>query len=416
MESSIPILGLYESRRLSSRGHETIDVAKATTFGSLLIFLGAITFHVRLVTPLFLVIFWASTLIATAAVRCLMRLALASIRTRGRNLRYVVIVGTNSRALSIAQMLESRRELGYRIAGFVDDEWDGLRTLKKHGYQLVSDLTGLRQFLRTQVVDEVLIALPFSSMHEQASQAAAVCDEQGIAVRVLANIFDWNRPYYGSEDIGGNALITHSVTAMEGWPVFVKRASDIVISVVALVILAPVLLAAVLLIKLTSPGPVFFTQRRLGFNKRPFNVLKLRTMVVDAEARLRDIEHHNQVSGPVFKMWDDPRVTRIGRLLRKASIDELPQLLNVLKGEMSLVGPRPLPLRDCEGLREDWQRRRFSVKPGITCLWQVAGRSSIPFHKWMELDLQYIERWSLLLDLKILIRTIPAVMRGTGAA
>jgi lipopolysaccharide/colanic/teichoic acid biosynthesis glycosyltransferase len=170
------------------------------------------------------------------------------------------------------------------------------------------------------------------------------------------------------------------------------------------------------LILLTSPGPVLFTQKRVGLHKRDFLVYKFRTMVVGAEKRQKEIEHLNEVSGPVFKIKNDPRITTVGKFLRKTSIDELPQLINVLKGDMSLVGPRPLPIRDYAGFSEDWQRRRFSVRPGITCLWQVSGRSQISFDKWMELDLQYIDKWSLWLDLQILLRTIPAVLKGEGAA
>jgi lipopolysaccharide/colanic/teichoic acid biosynthesis glycosyltransferase len=181
-------------------------------------------------------------------------------------------------------------------------------------------------------------------------------------------------------------------------------------------VLLPVFLLTAVLIKLTSPGPVFFVQKRLGLNKRHFGIYKFRTMVVDAEKRMKEIEHLNEVTGPVFKIKNDPRITPIGRFLRKTSIDELPQLFNVLKGDMSLVGPRPLPLRDYEGFNEDWQRRRFSVRPGVTCLWQIGGRSSISFEEWMQLDLQYIDKWSLLLDFKILLKTIPAVLKGSGAA
>jgi lipopolysaccharide/colanic/teichoic acid biosynthesis glycosyltransferase len=169
------------------------------------------------------------------------------------------------------------------------------------------------------------------------------------------------------------------------------------------------------IIKITDPGPVFFKQSRIGLGKRRFQMYKFRTMVADAEQQLRNLEHLNEASGPVFKLRNDPRITPFGRLLRKTSLDELPQLINVLRGEMSLVGPRPLPVRDYEGFNEDWQRRRFSVRPGLTCLWQIAGRSSIPFEKWMQLDLQYIDRWSFWLDLQILMRTIPAVIRGLGA-
>jgi lipopolysaccharide/colanic/teichoic acid biosynthesis glycosyltransferase len=170
------------------------------------------------------------------------------------------------------------------------------------------------------------------------------------------------------------------------------------------------------LIKLTSRGPVFFVQNRIGFNKRPISVYKFRTMVADAEEKIGEVEHLNEVSGPVFKIKNDPRVTRLGKYLRKSSIDELPQLFNVLKGDMSLVGPRAMAVRDFAGFDQDWHRRRFSVRPGITCLWQVNGRSSVPFEKWMELDMEYIDKWSLWLDLQILVKTIPAVLKGSGAA
>jgi len=192
-----------------------------------------------------------------------------------------------------------------------------------------------------------------------------------------------------------------------------------VLSTALLVMLAPVLLLTAILIKLTSQGPVLFVQKRIGLNKRTFNIFKFRTMVVDAETKLVELERFNEMSGPVFKMKHDPRITPIGKFLRKTSIDELPQLFNVLKGDMSLVGPRPLQLRDYELLTRggpDWQRCRFSVRPGITCLWQVNGRSSLPFEKWMELDLQYVRKWSLWMDLRILVKTIPAVLRGSGAA
>jgi len=212
------------------------------------------------------------------------------------------------------------------------------------------------------------------------------------------------------------ALLAHSAGWIDGWPLIAKRILDFGISSISLILLSPLLLLAAILIKLTSPGPVFFIQKRVGLHKRPLNVYKFRTMVVNAEERMREIEHLNEVSGPVFKIKNDPRISRAGRILRKTSIDELPQLINVFKGEMSLVGPRPLPFRDYEGFNKDWQRRRFSVKPGITCLWQVRGRNSIPFEQWMELDLQYIEKWSLWLDVQILLQTIPAVLRGSGAA
>src|SRR3990170_8801609 len=190
---------------------------------------------------------------------------------------------------------------------------------------------------------------------------------------------------------------------------------DIVLSLGLIIALTPVFLIVALLIKLTSPGTVFFVQKRLGLNKRMFDMYKFRTMAPDAEKKQAELEQLNEVKGAAFKIKNDPRITPMGKFLRKTSIDELPQLFNVLKGYMSLVGPRPLPVRDYEGFDQDWHRRRFSVRPGITCLWQVNGRSDISFDKWMELDMEYIDGWSLGLDLKILLKTIPAVFSRSGA-
>jgi exopolysaccharide biosynthesis polyprenyl glycosylphosphotransferase len=203
---------------------------------------------------------------------------------------------------------------------------------------------------------------------------------------------------------------------MRGSAVAVKRLIDVLVAGALVLVLSPLMLTIAAAIKLRSPGPVFFRQKRLGRNKRRFNLYKFRTMVPDAEAKMAELVHLNEMNGPTFKIRNDPRVTPLGRFLRRTSLDELPQLFNVLAGHMSLVGPRPLPERDYESFSTAWHRRRFSVKPGMTCLWQVMGRNNIPFERWMELDLQYIDQWSLLLDLQILLKTIPAVMKGSGAS
>ena len=194
----------------------------------------------------------------------------------------------------------------------------------------------------------------------------------------------------------------------------IKRFEDIIISLVLLIFLCPLFGIVGLLIKTTSKGPVFFKQLRIGYNGRLFTLLKFRTMVENAEDLRRDLVTFNEMDGPVFKLSGDPRITKIGRVLRRSSIDELPQIINVLKGDMSLVGPRPsLPDEVSHYNLED--RRRLSMKPGITCLWQVSGRNGLSFQEWMELDRYYVDRWSLWLDFKILLRTIPAVFKGTGA-
>jgi exopolysaccharide biosynthesis polyprenyl glycosylphosphotransferase len=211
-------------------------------------------------------------------------------------------------------------------------------------------------------------------------------------------------------------VVTVYTGSPDGWQHLFKRALDVSVSLVAMLLLSPLFLLAVLIVKITSRGPSFFVQERVGLNKRRFRLYKFRTMVADAAERQQEIEHLNEACGPVFKIRNDPRLTPMGKFLRKTSIDELPQLFNVLKGDMSLVGPRPLPVRDYQGFDQDWQRRRFSVRPGITCLWQINGRSTVPFEKWMELDMEYIDHWSLGLDFEILAKTIPAVVKGAGAA
>jgi exopolysaccharide biosynthesis polyprenyl glycosylphosphotransferase len=406
---------VYASHRLSRRRYELLDILKATSVGTLLIVLAAFMFHISMVTGTFVVVFWLSTTVLTMASRVGLRIVLEQMRLHGRNLRHMLIVGTNRRAVQFAKRIDATPSLGYRVVGFADQGWEGLEEFKQSGYPVVCDLSTLPDFLRSSVVDELVLALPVRSLHSHASEIAELCQDQGIVMRVF-NAFDLKSGHSRVEEIDGHKFITHYRADFEGWQGIAKRAFDIAVSFVLLLLLAPALIVTAILIKLTSPGPVFFVQKRIGFNKRHISVYKFRTMVVDAEKRMKEIEHLNEVSGPVFKIKNDPRITAVGKFLRKTSIDELPQLFNVLKGDMSLVGPRPLPLRDYEGFDKDWQRRRFSVRPGITCLWQIAGRSSIPFEQWMVLDLQYIDKWSLWLDLQILVRTIPAVLRGSGAA
>jgi exopolysaccharide biosynthesis polyprenyl glycosylphosphotransferase len=346
----------------------------------------------------------------------MLRYTLEQIRIRGRNLRHVLIVGTNPMAIRFAQKIEKKPELGYRLIGFVDDEWDGTREFRETGYALASNFNDLPAFLRDRVVDEVVISLPMNSFYQEASRIVALCEEQGIRVRFLSNIFNVKRARLEIEQFEDDSVVTVYAGTMDGWPMLVKRILDFCLSLVLLIILAPLFFITAFLIKVTSPGRIFFMQERVGLGKRRFRLYKFRTMIPDAEQKLPQLEHLNEVTGPVFKIKNDPRITSIGRFLRRTSIDELPQLINVLRGDMSLVGPRPLPVRDHDGFDQDWQRRRFSVRPGITCLWQVNGRSNISFEKWMELDMQYIDQWSLWLDFKILCKTIPAVLRGSGAA
>ena len=410
------VFGLYESKRLATRRSEAIDAIKATILVTVCLMLSGTVFTIRMATPRFLFFFWIFSSILLVSCRLVIRILLGALRRRGRNLHHVLVLGTNSRAIAFASRIEATPDLGYRVLGFVDDDWDGTPGFLASGYTLCSTFEGLSDYLRRNVVDEVAIYLPLRSFYEHALHVAATCEQHGIILRFDSDIFDLKTARYRAEELDGDPQITVYTGMLEGWPLAAKRIIDIAVSIFLLVTLLPLFLVVAIMIKITSDGPIFFHQERVGRNKRRFRIHKFRTMIPNAEQLIAQLEAINELSGPVFKIKNDPRLTPIGKYLRRTSIDELPQLLNVLKGEMSLVGPRPMAVRDFEGFSEDWQRRRFSIRPGITCLWQVNGRNSIPFQKWMELDMQYIQQWSLWLDLKILARTIPAVLRGTGAA
>jgi exopolysaccharide biosynthesis polyprenyl glycosylphosphotransferase len=410
------LCGFYQSKRLSTQVSLVIDAAKATTLAAISLVVIAKVFKVTMVTLGFTIVFWivssATIIIARVAVRYVLR----TIRLHGRNLRNVLILGTNSRAIEFARRIEGKPELGYRVLGFVDNHWAGLEEFLRHQYSLCCSFDELPEYLRRNVIDEVAIYLPLRSFYEHTSQIAGLCEQHGIIMRFASDLFNLKIARSHADDMDGESHIMAHSAPREDWSILVKRALDVTVSFGLLVIFAPIILVVALLVKCTSEGQVFFQQERVGINKRRFRIYKFRTMVADADRMLPDLERFNEASGPVFKIKNDPRMTPIGRVLRRTSIDEFPQLFNVLKGDMSLVGPRPLPVRDYEGFNQDWQRRRFSIRPGITCLWQVNGRSSISFDKWMQLDLQYMDEWSLWLDLKILARTVPAVLKGSGAA
>ena len=410
------LFGLYESRRFSGRRKEVFGIVKATSLGTIVLLISGLSLKLVMITPLFLAVFWGLDTGLTILGRFALRFGLTNIRLRGRNLRRMLIVGTNSRGIAYARKIAKQPELGYHLIGFADQVSIADHELKKTGYPMVTDLQGFPAFLRDHVVDEVVITLPMKSLYGEASMIANLCEDQGIIVRYLSNPFNLKFSNSREEHFEGDSIITQTTGRMRGVSLILKRALDIVASFAGIFLLTPLLLIVSLWIKSTSSGPVFFIQKRVGLGKRGFWLYKFRTMDADAEERMAEIEHLNEVSGPVFKIQNDPRITPIGKFLRKTSIDELPQLFNVLKGDMSLVGPRPLPVRDYIGFDEDWHRRRFSVKPGITCLWQVSGRSGVSFEKWMQLDMEYIDKWSLWLDLKILAKTIPAVLKGAGAS
>jgi exopolysaccharide biosynthesis polyprenyl glycosylphosphotransferase len=326
--------------------------------------------------------------------------------------RQVIIVGTGKRARSVADAILDSPELETSIKGFLDYSKNGLWRYRDIPLMGHPDL--LRQVAATEQIDTVVIAVDTEDL-PHTRQIFNTAEKMGVAVCFMPNIY---RPHLATTRptwVNGTPALVYR-TIPDGRPSqLVKSIIDKVGALVGLIVAGPLMLLSALAIKFDGPGPVLFKQKRCGLNGKRFSLYKFRTMRCDAEREKHRLKSLNVMSGPVFKARNDPRVTRVGRILRRCSIDEIPQFFNVLRGEMSLVGPRP-PLPKEVAQYEPWQHRRLSVKPGVTCLWQVNGRNNIDFEQWMHLDLQYIDNWSLWLDTKILARTLPAVIKGTGAS
>jgi exopolysaccharide biosynthesis polyprenyl glycosylphosphotransferase len=323
----------------------------------------------------------------------------------------VLIVGVGALGRATADELKAKRRL--RVIGFVRYGAETAPAQLKG--QTLGTTADLDMLLRTMPIAEVYFASNAVTNAPETQQAIKVCEQFGIPFALPASMYrlDRARPL-GSHGVTDGYLHYQTVASRPVAMAF-KRAFDILASGVALWVLAPLLLGVAALIKLTSKGDVLFRQTRVGLHGRPFRMLKFRTMVVNAEELKAKLAAQNEMDGPVFKMKHDPRITPIGRFLRKFSIDELPQLINVLRGDMSVVGPRP-PVPQEVAKYQSWQRRRLSVRPGLTCIWQVSGRNAISFEEWMYMDLQYIDTWSFSKDLSLILKTFPVVLTGKGAS
>ncbi len=408
------LLGFYKSR-MDTKSHEILDIFKLSATATFVLLLFSNLFTITTANKLFIVIFWVLSFTLLLSTRSFIRIYLKRSNVKGIHTTQILIIGTGKIAIELAEKLYNNPALGFRLVGFVDDHWDGLNKLDKKKYDLLGNIDNLHDILRNEIIDEAIISLPVKSYYDKISSIINLCEEQGIVVRLTADFFDLKIARSFIDNFNKIPILTLHSTPIDQIPLLTKRLIDIIFSASILILISPLLLIISLLIKLDSKGPIIFTQERVGLNKRRFKLLKFRTMVVNAEELKSTIEKNNEATGPVFKIKNDPRLTGLGKWLRKASIDELPQLFNVLRGEMSLVGPRPPIMSEVN--QYEWKnRRRLSMKPGITCLWQVSGRSDIPFERWMELDMEYIDNWSLMLDFKLMIKTIPAVLKGTGAS
>jgi exopolysaccharide biosynthesis polyprenyl glycosylphosphotransferase len=403
---------LYHWNVVKFKMKEAVRIFAATGIGTLVAFVFPLTsdsgaFRFEIVLLFFAVSSWA-ILIARTVIR-------RTTTGRLNAVQNIVILGSGPRA---AQMYRYLCEDGSRprhLLGFFDSEL-AVSVDQEVALRLAGSLQDLESFLMNNPVDEVVIALPVKSQYSQVQEAIQICERVGVHITYPADVFTHARTSPRLEFKGLASMIAVPNIARGPW-FGIKRALDLGGASVGLIVFLPLMLLTALIVKATSPGPIFFTQMRCGRNRRHFKMYKFRTMVENAEIQQLEMEAQNEVAGPLFKMRCDPRVTRVGAFLRRTSIDELPQLWNVLRGEMSLVGPRPLPLRDVQRFSHSWLMRRFSVLPGLTGLWQVSGRSSLSNKEdWIALDLAYVDHWSFWLDLEILVRTVPAVLSGKGAS
>ncbi len=401
--------GLFRPRARLRAWTELVDVIRATLIFAAGVLSLLFLFKLPDVSRQVLLVVFPALAATALATRLAMRWLLWRLRERGYNTQFVAVVGTNGWAQAFADLVESHHSLGLRVIGHLDA---GEAEQSMVSRRILGVLADIETILHSNVVDEVAICLPVSQW-SRIDDIARLCEEEGKIVRI---------PMYHLE----HTLATGRVEEFSGVPIYsivsgpdrviamvAKRAVDVAGAVLGLIVTSPLALGIAIAIRRDSPGPVFFKQRRIGLHGRTFEVIKFRTMVDGAEEQLGDLLARNEIRGHAFKMTDDPRITKVGRWLRRTSLDELPQLWNVLAGAMSLVGPRP-PLPSEVAGYDIWHRRRLSMKPGVTGLWQIGGRHEVDFDRWVQTDLEYIDRWSLWLDLKIMARTIPAVLNREG--
>jgi len=403
--------GIYGSLRTRSFLDLPLLVAKPVALGGVIlgaaIFVFQAKYFSRSLFGLFLGLFYLFLLAEKVGIRTFQRMA----RRRGFNYRNVLIVGINEGALRVADTLTEGKDFGFRVAGFINDF--GQEYVQADRYKVLGSVDDIPEIVDREIIDEIIFALPIDRLAGCEAQLLK-CEEVGTKIHIRADFAHsiFARTYLSS--VSGIPILTLASTPHAAADIFFKRLMDILVSFAGLVASLPLMFIIAVLIKLESKGPVLFRQIRTGLNGRRFVLLKFRSMVHDAEHQRDALEGLNEMSGPVFKLTRDPRVTRAGAFLRRTSLDELPQLWNVLKGDMSLVGPRP-PLPSEVKRYARWQRRRLSMKPGLTCLWQTSGRNEVDFDEWMRLDMEYIDTWSLTKDVKIILKTIPAVLFARGA-
>lgn len=403
--------GLYRSPRRSSWATQLVIIIHGTMIAVAIMIIIVFAFRPYFFSRLI----FAQTWVFMALFLSLARLAEESIRgmlrKRGIGVVRLLIVGAGKVGRTIMQNLVAQPELGYQVVGFVDDDPEKRQDIGR--FKALGSTSDVPRLVEDLAVDEVIITLPWMS-HNKIMSIMSHCQRRGVEFKFVPDLFHISLSQVDVEELNGIPLIGMRQPSLQIASKLVKRAVDVLAAAIALLLFAPLMLLIAIAIKLDSPGPIIFAQTRIGQGGRPFTLYKFRSMRQGAEGELEQLRQRTENTEITFKLKNDPRCTRVGRIIRRASLDELPQLFNVLRGEMSLVGPRP-PIPSEVEQYEDWHRKRLEVKPGITGLWQVMGRSELPFEEMVMLDIYYIENWSLLLDFKILLRTIPTVLLARGA-
>jgi len=403
----------YEGFRSRSAAMHAASSAVTSSLGMLALFALVTIFKQYHINRSLIGVFGVAAFAALFGTRLVARSFLSHYTQKGYDRHYVVIGGTHPEAIALAEHLESAPGAVFQVRGFVTEQpGDSSRAIGS--WNVLGTTADLPAIAASMPVDEVYL-LPSSGSMESHLDLVRRCETMGITVHLRLSAFERTLSRLELVEAAGGEYLRFTMTPRRGAALLAKRIVDVGVALLLLAALSPFLLLIALLVRLGSRGRAIFRQDRAGMSGRVFTLYKFRTMREDADLERAGLESRNEMDGPAFKMKDDPRVTGLGRLLRRTSVDELPQLWNVVKGDMSLVGPRPLPLYEVEKF-EPWQRRRMTMRPGITGLWQVQGRNRVTrFADWMKMDLEYVDRWSLGLDAKILLRTIPAVLGGRGA-
>lgn len=401
------IYKVYQSRRFMSATRELKQMMKAH-FSSIACSIIVINLYdPTLIRNRFFFYFGAFVVVLTIGMHIVTRLMLEAWRKMGQNTRFVLLIGGGAASELYLQKINNNPQLGYKVIGYLAPA----KTTIKIPY--LGDYSAIESVIRMSIVDLTVVTARITD--EGIQETIEILDVMGKGIALLLDDVVTKVALSRPVDFGGLTMVVYDRYYRKHWQELAKRGMDIILSSLALVVLSPIMLCTALAVKITSEGPVIFSQKRVGLNGRDFNIYKFRSMVDNAEKLKEKLAHLNDMSGPVFKIANDPRVTKVGAFIRKTSIDELPQFFNIFKGDMSLVGPRP-PLSSEVNMYDPKHRKRLSVRPGLTCIWQISGRNEVDFNEWMEMDAEYIDRWSLWLDLEILAKTVPVVLLRKGAS